>query len=505
MNKLLLLAMLCLAAGRSAAQPTLTLAQQQEDFTIFRTSLQEMHAGLNWFITPERFNTLHDSVYATLKENDPAEQFYLKLRYCMGALKHGHDGLFMTNQESGINYKMWALPKSRKHLPFVLSFLGERLFIMNNCGGNTQVTNGSEIISINGRSVKTLAAEFCNYIFANGHNTTFKYRVMGFYYQFHYLLQALYPADVYTLDIIPFNKKKKMTVRVNTELPQTIADKYKTQTGRDINEWGELLEYRLLDSVTKTGYLKLETFSAQRIESGKIKFPRLLDSLFRNIRKDGIQHLVVDVRNNEGGDDSWQLATSYFRGIPAESNGGLPYLQSDRYSQTKYVLKDFQNRALLAAFEKDPYQLIDKTPDGRFRLKPQFTQHDTREKPLQANAYNGKVFILQNGMTFSAGFAFAEKVKELMQQDSGFVKVVGEDNGNDRNAGVGSGGWDLTVQLPNSKINCHIPITGGGTEKAYMIKPVQFLDYKVIPTITDRMKGVDTEVEFVKKLIKSSR
>ena len=59
--------------SQATAQQKLTLAQQQEDFKIFNTSMQEMHTGVYWFITPERFSTLYDSVYTTLKENEDAE------------------------------------------------------------------------------------------------------------------------------------------------------------------------------------------------------------------------------------------------------------------------------------------------------------------------------------------------------------------------------------------------------------------------------------------------
>jgi len=504
MIKLILLSMaflLFLGLQNANAQHKLTLAQQQEDFTVFIISMQEMHAGLNWFITPSRFNALYDSVYNTLKDSEETEQFYLKVRYCMAALKHGHDGVGMTNGEGGINFKMGTLPKSRKHLPFVLSFLDKKLYIINNCSSNKSIPNGSEIIAINGKTTSELSNEFCNYIFANGRNTTFKYQVLGTYYQFQYLLQVLYPADNYRVEIIPFGKKSKVKVTVQTELPQTIANAYKEQTGKDIGAWDTFIVYKQIDSKLKLGYVKFETFAPQRVENDSVKFASLFEKMFTQIKKDGIKNLIVDIRNNEGGDDNWQIATSYFRAIPEGNNAGLSYVQSDKFTQLKYVEQTEQNKQLLMAFQYNPYALIDKLPDGRYKLKPEYTEHDTKGKPLMANAYNGKVFLLQNGLTFSAGFAFAGKMKYLIQKDNGFIKVIGEDNGDDMDAGVGSGGWSLNVLLPNSKIKVTVPVTGGGTDKPYTIPTVNFLDYKVIPPINDKLKGVDTEIEFVKKMI----
>jgi hypothetical protein len=491
---------------RAYAQPKLTLAQQQEDFTIFRTGMQEMHAGVFWFITPERYQAMCDSVYRSLTDQADTEQFYLKVRYCLAALGHGHSNVFMTNQEKGINYKMSCLPKSRKHLPLVLSYLGERLFVMQNCGRNPKITNGSEIVRINGKPVKELSREFCQYAFANGRNTTFKYQMLGTYFQFHYCLQMLYPADKYELEIIPYGAAKKVKVAVETELPQTMADNYQRQTGKAMDTWGPLLEYKLLDPATQLGYLKLETFIPWRVNRGEVTFSTILEKLFLQIKNDGVAHLIVDVRDNEGGDDSWQLTTSYFRAMAQDQNGGLPYIQSDKFSQMKYIEMTDDNREILQTFAQNPYAIVDKMPDGRFKMKPEFTEHDTKAKPLMPNAYAGKVYLIQNGLTFSAGFAFATTLKELVQQDGGFIKVIGEDHGDDLDAGVASSGGDLDLVLPNSKIKVGVPVRSGGSGKPYQIpaRQAQFVDYKVIPTIKDKMNGVDTEVEFVKQLIKKS-
>lgn len=482
------------------AQQTLLLKQQQEDFEIFKTSMQEMHAGVYWFITKERFNRLYDSVYATLKDGENSEQFYLKIRYCMAALRHGHDGVDYKG-EPGIAYRINSLHKSTRYLPFVLQFLDERLYIINNCSSNKAISNGSEILSINGKSVQQITSVLKQYIFANGNNQTYKYAQLGEYFQFHYLYQMLYgEPSSYTIELIPFNHRKKITVKADAVLPQTIADEYKKQNGKGINDWGKLIGYKLLDAQEKTGYLKLETFSSYRIQQGGEEIDSVIANMFSQIKKDSVRNLIVDVRNNEGGDDSWMTTITYFKSIPPNDGEGLPYLQSDKFTYIKYIVQTQENKELLQAFEHSPYELIDKTPDGRFKLKPQYTSHDTKERALQKDAFNGKVYLLQNGLTFSAGFAFAGKLNYLMDKDGHFLKVIGEDNGDDQQAGVSSGGWGVDLLLPNSKLVLHIPVTGGG-DKPYSRKLPNVLDYKVIPTISDRINGIDTELEFARKLI----
>ncbi len=506
MKKQLFIMLTCIfLINTSTAQKTISLAAQQEDFKIFKSSIQEMHAGLNWFITPERFTIMYDSVYTTLIDSSTVEAFYVKMRYCMAMLHHGHGGIEMTNKEAGINFRLGLLPKTRKHLPFNLKYLDQRLFILNNCSSNTQIMNGSEIIAINGEPITKITKQLLAYVFANGNNETYKYAQLGDYFQFQYFYQVLHPElNNYSIEIIPYNSKKKLTVKVAAELPQTIADAYEKQTGKGISFWGELVQYKMIDAKKKIGYLKLETFSKYRIENDTLKFESLLEKIFIQINNEGIKNLIVDIRNNEGGDDTWQTAVSYFKAIEASKEAGLSYVQSDKFTNLKYVIQNDANKQLLQAFKLNPYFLIDKTPDGRFKLKPQYTDHDTKGKPLQPNAYKGKVYMLQNGLTFSAGFAFAGKMRYLYDKDNSFLKVIGEDYGDDLAAGVGSGGWSLDVLLPNSKVKVNIPITGGGTDKPYTMTTVKMLDYRVIPNISDKIKGIDTEVEFVKKMIKFS-
>ena len=270
------------------------------------------------------------------------------------------------------------------------------------------------------------------YIFVNGNNETYRYAMLTEYYHFHYLYQMLYGNPLaYTIEIIPFNQKKKIKVTVDAVQPQTIADVYKLQTGKGINTWGKLIDYKLLDAKQKTGYIKLETFSTYRINNDSTKFDALLEKIFLQIKNDGVKNLIVDVRNNEGGDD-WMTATSYFKAIPPEKGAGLPYFQSDTFTYIKHVIQNDENRQLLQLFQSNPYAMIDKMPDGRFKLKPEYTEGDTKGRELQKNAYNGKVYLLQNGLTFSAGFAFASKLNYLLDKDGSNLKVIGEENADDQ-------------------------------------------------------------------------
>ena len=117
------------------------------------------------------------------------------------------------------------------------------------------------------------------------------------------------------------------------------------------------------------------------------------------------------------------------------------------------------------------------------------------------NAFRGNVYLLQNGLTFSAACTFAFRLKKLILKDGGFIKVIGEDNGYDADAGVSSGGYFVNLILPNSKIKARLPLVASGSAKPYTIPSVNFVDYKIFPTPNECVNEVDVELEFAKKLI----
>jgi hypothetical protein len=475
---------------------TLTLAQQQEDFKIFRGSLEEIHVGLNWFITEKDLNDLFDKTYNSLTENTPTEDYYLKLRLIMASIKHGHNGISLP-QEDGVNYRLSSLAKSKKFLPFTIRILNNRVFIAVNESSNDKLTAGTEILSINGEMVAKIIEKQLPLMFANGQNTSFKYGNLEGYYQFHYLYQMMNRgAERFKIEAIPYNSKKKQMFEVEGELPQTISERYEKITGKAISKYINLLQYRVVNEKNKIAYLKIGSFYKGLAEN----YEQFLDKTFTEIKQSGIKHLIVDVRQNEGGGDGfWQMAYVYTTGNSlTDGTGGLPYVKGDKFSYFKYV----ENPRLdVAAFANNPYAIIDKTADGRFRLKPQFTAEDTKPFPAPPNAYLGKLYVLQDGLTFSAGIAYITTVNYELRKQNRFIKFIGDEPGDDLNSGVGSGGASADIRLPNSKISVRIPLLGGG-DVPYSMKPNSPIpDYKVIPSAKDLAEGTDAEFNFTVDLI----
>jgi hypothetical protein len=496
-----ILSLVCVCGQNIFAQnnlppKTLTLAQEQEDFKIFRGSLNEIHVGLNWFIPEKELNDLFDKTYDSLTENARTEDYYLKLRLIMASIRHGHNGVSFP-QEYGVSFRLALLGKDKKFFPLAIRILDERIFVAVNTSANEKLTVGTEIVSINGEASAKIIEKMLPLMPSSGRNETFRIGKLENYYEFHYLYSLMNPnVERFKIEAIPFGRKKRRIFEVGGELPQTISERYEKIKGRGISDYGEILKYKVLDDKNKIAYVKIGSFYSGLARDYK----NFLDKTFTEIKQSGIKHLIVDVRQNEGGGEGfWQMAYVYTTGNPLPESDGQLFLKGDKFSYFKYVENPTPE---FSAFANNPYDIIEKTTDGRFLLKPQFKSDDAVNYPAPPNAFSGKLYVLTDGMTFSAGTAYVSTVRSELRKKNQFVKFIGEEPGEDFNAGVSSVGTLATVVLPNSKIKVNIPLLGSGGEPYSTKEKIILPDYCVLPTAKDLAAGIDTELEFTTNLIR---
>ncbi|HEU4470930.1 MAG TPA: S41 family peptidase, partial [Flavisolibacter sp.] len=397
----------------------LTLQQQEEDFTIFRGSLKEGHGGLFYFIDEASFNKKCDSVRRTFREGASTESFYLKLRYLTSLLGHGHTRINFPDS-SGTNFKMGALRKGQVYLPLQLLVINKRLYVTADCSDERLAEKGSEILSINGVPVARLLQTMLQYIPADGRNTSFKYYFLYNYYYFHFLYNLLFPG-VTEFDVLLAKGKKP--VRLKGKKPAEIENTYLSRTGQNISRFDDPLDYKP-EIGTGTAYLKVSSFYKGFIESFGKQFEPYMDSVFRDLNRCGTANLVIDLRNNEGGGDSYtdilfsHLSTKPFMGF------GFDQVPGKVFQYSKYTINLSDE---LKAFINDPNAFLN---DGSLVLKPEYTKDKVLFQPAK-NVFDGRVYVLTNGGTFSAGNIFVRHLYNYRKSNSKPILFIGEENGGD--------------------------------------------------------------------------
>jgi C-terminal processing protease CtpA/Prc len=202
-----------------------------------------------------------------------------------------------------------------------------------------------------------------------------------------------------------------------------------------------------------------------------------------------IDNLIIDIRDNTGGMAFVPPFLYTYIGMKDfKFKEQLVFRHGYRFSNDEYLnrskLNDWFNRKLMRKVNDTTYA---------------WTLHNNTRKTyrVKKNSFKGQVYVLVNGMTASGAAEFAT----LVHHNKRGI-LVGEESGGDYN---GINGYDRTyLQLPNSKIGVMI----AGYRSVMPWDEIRFfghgvpVDYTIHPDINDLVKGRDTELEFVYKLIR---
>lgn len=230
-----------------------------------------------------------------------------------------------------------------------------------------------------------------------------------------------------------------------------------------------------------------------------LQFVKFLDSCFISIKNNtSVKNLIVDVRNNGGGNDPNDVVTfSYLASKPFQENtkAFVNFVKIPSWKNVDY--KAFFLKRIVAkwVYQKE---LRKEFPIAKDNVFYQGKSNDNTLRIPNENAFKGQIYLLVNPKVASAASLFAA----LVAGNTNAI-VVGEET---------SGGYyghnghtPMAYVLPNSKIKYEFSIVN--LNQDVPIKKKQPFGRGVIPdhnieqTFSDFINNKDTQMEFLLKLI----
>ncbi len=459
------------------------------DFRLLRASLEELHPSLYRYSPKDSLNQAFDRAYASLTYPLTEQEFMNRLYPVISQIRCGH-----TQIEHSTAFKQAPDRPRSVALPVKLLAEGNRLFIVQNQSTEASLQAGDEVLNINGVTAAELIQEARQQWSSDGYNETWVQFFINNYGLLNEVCTFLHGwRGTYTLQV----KNAKGSVRTTTvmapppaRLPDTSVSRSQIMPVKPARSRWEPKPYlglRLMpDSATA-----LLTVNA--LEYGDETF---YQQAFGQIEKKRIQHLILDIRQNHGGDARiisqllGYLADAPFVLIKrVESSVANPDRNRFRPYFDKSILDSHRTSFMPGIRQGSLYQFTFRPENGRI----------TGYLPLaKTNRFRGKVYVLIDGGTFSNGANFAAALKA---QRANTVFVGRETGGTE--AGC-NGGTVQRLTLPHSKLQVQFPwmrLTSASAQpdSGYGVRP----DFPVLPTPRALANNRDEDLETALGLIRT--
>jgi hypothetical protein len=468
----------------------ITASQMQQDLGILHSAWINLHPGLYRYNNPEQIEGFFEAL--KIKCNAPLDErfFYVLLSQLAQKIKCGHTYLNPLNLDSSTQSRL--LPK--KIIPIFFEVISEnKLIITYNLSNNVSLKRGTEIVGINGVSSQTIIDSLLTVSRSDGNNSKGK--------KLNNINETPDEAEAYSLfdiyfplffpsnpEIFKLTTKKPFSNTINTVTIK--AASFENRIAAYEKAFGKIpvaektWEYKILNK--QTGYMKFGTFA---FWNSNFNEKRFVDSVFNDLSKrPNIKNLIIDIRNNEGGDNIGDYILSYI------TSKKIGCDEPDRVCYRYRTIPDSLLKHLSTwdnSFKKpkDTSKFI-RNEIGLYELKSSGQSCDyINPKP---NGFRGNSYLLTNAKNSSAGYEMARNFRVAH-----LGKIIGATTGGSQQ-GI-NGGEFFFLTLPNSKFEIDLPLIYSyhANKEDKGISP----DYVVKTTQKDISKNKDPQLVFTLSLI----
>ena len=404
---------------KSSILTTFPKAQYLEDLNQLLVHLNN-HPQLHEYISEESLKNLIEEKKALITDDFKIGEFTWLCRSIISEIGCGHTVV----PTLGLNY---FLPDSFL-FPLKVAYLKNKLYVIDPLINKEQVSKGDEILAINGISINELIKELANHVSADAGNMSSKLAMINNGFMEYAAFEFKF-TDKYVIDITQGEEIKTVTL-----------NQLSTYTEEPHHDSCESLCFEV-DEENDLAIMTIRSFYYYR--DNFTIFETFIDSCFGEIKSNQIQNLIIDLRDNGGGD---------------------PYCGS-------YLLQHIANK---------PYQYYKTGTYAYADLQNLISPHKNR--------FTGKPHIFINGRCFSTTGQLCALIKE-----NDFGIFIGKETGATYRCNATVKPFELT----NTGITPFIATRTFEAHVTTLPKDKGIMpDYEPEREITDLLQNKDVDLEF---------
>jgi hypothetical protein len=452
----------------------------RKDFTVMQDILEKFHPSLYWYTSKDSMDKVFAQYRAAIRDSMTEQQFGFRiLAPVTTQVRCGHTS-FSFSKEYTRFFRGLPLPS----FPLYMKVWADTMMVIENRNRkDSLIKRGTLIRSINGMQAKDLTSTMFRFMPTDGYAENMNYiRLSGAFPYYHRNIFGL--SKQYSVNYLDSTGAER---NVLLPLYQPFPDsgrgasviKFERKKRTKADRIGEVFSLKI-DSHANTAYMDIESFD------NMFAMKRLYRRSFKKIKKAGVEHLVIDIRNNGGGKvDNYTALARYLKKDPFKVADTAFSLRKNFNGYGRYFQMNEVNWLAMKFF-------VSRKKDGKNHFR-YWENH--LFKPRHKNHFDGQIYMVISGPTFSASTLFCNTMKGQSN-----VKLVGEETGG--GAHGNSGLMIPYVTLPHTRMRVRMPLfrvvqynhppkTGQGVQP----------DIHVPPVSTAVAKGIDLKMETVKALI----
>jgi hypothetical protein len=478
LTRFLFLVVVCIGLSQPLTfAQTITPGEARQDLSYLKRKLDQLHPGMGFYTPQPRMEQLYDSLYNRLTAPMDYLDFFHHVSPLVAAIKDGHTNL---------NHRRNYIDRHTRFIPFFIRPVGEQYYISHNVSADTTLRRGTELLTINNRSVADIHRDLMEHDHSGSDGDNLTGRRQWSLVQFADYYAAWFgSADsisvTYRFPNDSLIREARLRCPTLNGFRTTLSKRYQYEIDNRPN-----LSVRIVDTLTRTAVLRVSTFMGmKKMDPFQRVFNRRLKQAFREIKRQNIQNLVVDMQGNGGG-------------IVMNSARLLRYWMPGSFAIMEHEEMKRAARAELVT-RWNPISALNFSMKYRSTSAGGFVSRSARYhyRPFHRKAFTGNLYFLMNGASFSATTSVLAKTL-----NAGMGTFVGEASGS---AYWGDfAGHFKTVTLPNSRIHVRIPLKKlthavvADRANGFTVEP----DFAVSRTYDDLLTNRDYVLAYTLKLIR---
>ena len=411
------------------------VSRQQQDFDVFKTVLNQKEGVLDLHTDKDSIQSYLNELKEELSSEKSLLEQYKLYSATLAKLGCGHTQIIATRKVQ----KEWLL--ERNSLPFDMYLVGQHLVVgdedpedlenihegKSNYEQSKKLEKGTEILSIDHRTIDEMMVEMGKYISSDENTMDFKYYQASQMFDFYRHLALPFKKDsIHIQYVTPEKDTNEMYFQpgaaplyaMNNRLAEVSSAYFKAEDDHG--------KFKIVND--KYGYFRFKSFTSS---SGR-EYEAFLKKSFREIKSKEIDKLVIDLRGNTGGVMQYSFM-KYMVGADVKL-GRYVIEKPNTPSNRKYISKvniHYLRHTLMSNQQRR------KVASGKFDNGTMRT-----EKVDRSLIYDGEIVVITDEGTFSSAAMLACHLKTLKK-----AKLAGRAPGGSFYAGNAG---TLLVKLPQS-------------------------------------------------------